>query len=64
MIQLLLTIVLVVFICWVAIWFLGQIAPGHPAIVDNLIWALCVLLVILVLVNAFGIVDIPVPRVR
>lgn len=64
MIALLFTIVVIVLLCWVAVWILGQLAPGHPAIVDKLIWVLCVLLVIVVLINAVGIVDIPVPRLR
>jgi hypothetical protein len=59
MIQLLLTIVLLVLLCAAAVWVMGQIAPGHPPIIDRLIWVFCV-----VLVSAFGLVDIPVPRVR
>lgn len=64
MFQLLLTIVVIVLVCWAAIWVIGQLAPGHPAIVDRLIWVLCVVLVVVVLINAFGIVDVPVPRLR
>jgi len=64
MLALLVTIVLIVFICWLAVWFLGQLAPGHPAILDNLIWAVCVILVIIVLAKAFGFADIPVPKLR
>jgi hypothetical protein len=64
MVSLLLTIVVVVLICWVAVWIIGQIAPGHPAVIDRLIWILCVVVVALVLIQAFGIADVPVPRVR
>ena len=64
MIGLLFTIVVIVLLCYVAVWVIGKLAPGHPAIIDNVIWVVCVLLVILTLINAFGIVDIPVPRVR
>jgi hypothetical protein len=63
-VSLLLTIVVVVLICWAAIWILTQIAPGHPAVIDRLIWVLCVVVVALVLIQAFGIADVPVPRVR
>lgn len=64
MIGLLITVVVLVLVCWLAVWVLGQLAPGHPAIIDNIIWVICVLLVIVVLVNAFGLADIPVPRLR
>jgi len=64
MIHLLLTVVVIVLICWLAVWVLGQLAPGHPGIIDNIIWVVCVLLVILVLVSAFGLADVPVPRLR
>lgn len=64
MITLLFTIVVIVLICYAAVWVIGQLAPGHPGIVDKLIWVLCVVLVVIVLVNAFGIVDVPVPRLR
>jgi hypothetical protein len=64
MVGLLLTIVVVVLICWVAVWIIGQIAPGHPAVIDRMIWILCVIVVALMLIQAFGIADVPVPRVR
>jgi len=64
MLHLLLTIVVIVLICWLAVWVLGQLAPGHPGIIDNIIWVVCVLLVILVLAGAFGVADVPVPRLR
>lgn len=64
MISLLLTMVIVVVICGVAVWVLGQLVPGHPPIIDALIWVLCVLLVLYLLVGALGIVDIPLPRLR
>jgi hypothetical protein len=63
-VSLLLTIVVVVLICWVAVWIIGSIAPGHPAVIDRMIWILCVVVVALVLIQAFGIADVPVPRVR
>jgi hypothetical protein len=64
MIALLLTIVIIVLVCYLAVWVLGQLAPGHPAMVDTLIWVLCVVLVVLVLVQAFGLSDIRVPKLR
>lgn len=64
MVSLLLTIVLIVLICWAAVWVIGYLAPGHPAILDRLIWVLCIVVVALVLIQAFGIADVPVPRLR
>ena len=57
LIELLIYIVVVVLIGWLAIWVLGQLAPGHPAVIDKIIWVVVVLIVVLVLVRAFGIVD-------
>ena len=64
MIGLLLYIVVIVLICYLAVWVIGQLAPGHPVLIDKLIWVLCIVLVVLVLVNALGIGDVPVPRLR
>ena len=62
MIALLIYVVLVVLIGWLGIWVLGQLAPGHPAIIDNIIWVVVVLMVLLILARAFGVGDVPVPR--
>jgi hypothetical protein len=66
MISLLLTIILVVCIGWGAIWILGKLAPGHPGIIDNIIWVLVVVFMVLIVASATGILqhDIPVPRLR
>lgn len=64
MITLLFTIVVIVLLCWLAVWVLGQLAPGHPGIIDNIVWVVCVVLVILVLARALGLADVPVPRLR
>lgn len=64
LIELLITIVIIVAIGWLAIWVLAQLTPGHPAIIDNIIWVVVVLIVVLVLVRAFGITDPLVPRLR
>jgi hypothetical protein len=64
LIELLITVVVIVAIGWLAIWVLGQIAQPHPAIIDRIIWVVVVLIVVLVLMRAFGIVDVPVPRLR
>ena len=62
LIELLIYIIVVVCIGWLAIWVLGQLAAGHPPIIDRSIWVVVVLIV--VLVRAFGLVDPQVPRLR
>ena len=62
MLGLLLYVVLVVLIGYLAIWVLGRLAPGHPALVDNIIWVVVILVIVLVLARAFGISDVAVPR--
>ncbi len=48
------------FLCWVA----GKLAPGHPAIVDNLIWVLAVIIIVFQLAGALGLHDVQIPRVH
>lgn len=62
MIALLLYVVVIVLLGWLAVWVLGQLAPGHPGIIDNIIWVVVVLVVVVVLLRALGIGDVPVPR--
>jgi hypothetical protein len=62
MIALLIYVVLVVLIGYLAVWVMGHLAPGHPAIIDNIIWVVVVLVIVLVLARAFGIGDVAVPR--
>ncbi len=56
----------VVLVCYAAIWIMGQLAPGHPAIIDTLIWVLAVVILVLILLQATGLVghDVPIPRIR
>ncbi len=59
-------VVIVVFLGWLAVYALGVIAPGHPKQIDNIIWFVVILIVVVVLANAFGIVgrDPIIPRLR
>ncbi len=45
------------------VWVLGRLAPGHPSILDNVIWVLAVVIVLLQLWQAVGGHDVPIPRV-
>ncbi len=47
---------------WLAIWVLGKLAPGHPAIIDNAIWVVVVLVIVVVVFQALG-GHLPWPRV-
>ncbi len=65
-IELFVYIVLVVVLGFLATWAIGKLAPNHPAIIDNIIWFVVVLLVFVVLATAFGLTgfDPAVPRLR
>lgn len=59
-------VVVVVFIGWLAVWLLGRLAPGHPAIVDNVVWIIVVFIIVMTLANAVGLLghDPMIPRIR
>jgi hypothetical protein len=65
-ITLLIYIVVVVLLGFLAIWVLGQLAPSHPAVIDNVIWVIVVLIVVIEVLNAFGLLGAGpvVPRLR
>ncbi len=48
-------IVVVALIGWLAVWVLGMLAPGHPAIIDNVIWVIVVLVIAIVVLQALGL---------
>ncbi len=58
--------VVAVLACAAAVWVIDYLAPGHPAIIDKLIWVLCVVIIVLMLASAVGLFshDIQIPRVR
>jgi hypothetical protein len=66
MIHLFVWIILIVCLGWGAVWILGRLAPGHPGIIDNIIWVLVVIFVVILVLTATGLLqnDIPVPRLR
>ncbi len=57
-------IVIAVVIGYVIIWVLGALAPGHPAIIDNLIWVIVVLIVLVTVFRALGGTDVQIPRLH
>jgi hypothetical protein len=58
--------VIVVLLGWLAVFALGKLAPGHPGIIDNIIWFVVVLVVVVVLAQAMGLTgyDPRIPKVR
>jgi len=62
MITLFLYIIVAALLGYLAVWVLGKLAPGHPGIIDNIIWVVVVLFVVLLVAKAVGLTDIAVPR--
>ena len=52
-------------IAYVAVWALGHFLPGHPAIVDTIIWGVAVLIILVALLKATGVMhyDPQIPKV-
>lgn len=65
LIEFLIIVVLVVFFCWLAVQALAYFAPGHPALFDKVIWGIGLFIVLLLLLQATGILnhDIRIPHV-
>lgn len=53
---LLLYIVVVALLGFLAVWVLGRLAPGHPGMVDNVIWVVVVILIVAMALQAFGVI--------
>jgi len=58
--------VVVVLLGWLAIYAIGTLAPGHPKMIDNIIWFVVVLVIIVMLLQALGLTgyDPRIPRLR
>jgi len=56
--------IIVLVIAWVGVLVLGKLVPGHPPIVDTLIWGVAILIIIVALLRAIGIMnhDPQIPR--
>jgi hypothetical protein len=54
---------LVVCVAYFFIWVAGKLAPGHPAIVDNIIWVLAAFIIVFELAGALGLHDVAIPKV-
>jgi uncharacterized BrkB/YihY/UPF0761 family membrane protein len=58
--------VVTVALATVAVWLLGHFLPGHPPIVDTVIWGVAVLIIVVMLVRAMGLMsyDPQIPQVK
>lgn len=58
--------VVVVVMGWLAVFALGKLAPGHPGMIDNIIWFVVVIVILAMLASAMGLLghDPQIPRVR
>lgn len=58
--------IIVVLMGWFSIYALGKIAPGHPTEIDNIIWFVVVLIILVMLARATGLIgyDPQIPRIR
>lgn len=67
LIAFLIFVLVAVLVAWVVIWILGQAAPGHPAIIDRIIWIVVVVIILFELLEATGLLSgggPMIPRVR
>lgn len=55
---------LVIGIAYFLVWILGRLMPGHPGIIDNIIWVLAVVIIVFQLAGALGLSDVTIPKVR
>jgi hypothetical protein len=56
--------ILVLAIAALIVWVAGKLAPGHPALIDNVVWVLAVVIIVVMLAKALGLSDVPIPRIR
>jgi len=58
--------VVVALLGYLAVFTLSKLAPGHPAQVDNIIWFVVVIVIVMILANAMGLLgyDPKIPRLR
>jgi hypothetical protein len=63
--EFLIIVVLVVFACWLAVYAIGYLAPGHPAIMDKIIWGVGIIIILVLFLQATGILahDVRIPHV-
>jgi hypothetical protein len=59
-------VLIVVFLGWVTVWALGYFMPGHPALIDKVVWGVVIVFVLWTLFSAMGLMghDPQIPRVR
>lgn len=66
LIEFLLYSLLAVGLCGLAVWVVRTFFPNAPVVVQNIFWAVAVLIIVVLLLNVLGIMghDIQIPRIR
>ena len=66
LISFLLLVVVVVVLTWLAVWAIGYFAPGHPAVVDHILWGVAIVIILVYFAQAIGLwgYDPKIPRLR
>jgi len=59
-------VIVVVVLGYLTIFALGKFAPGHPTMIDNIVWVAVVLLIVVLFASAIGLTgfDPQIPRLR
>lgn len=56
-VEFLLLVFITLGIAYGAVWALGYFLPGHPAVVDTVIWGVAVLIIVMALLKATGVMS-------
>ncbi len=66
LIAFLVTAVVVILFCYLAVYAANYLAPGHPAIIDKLLWGVGIVIILVLFLQATGLLahDVPIPRLR
>lgn len=58
--------IIIVILGWLANYALDHLAPGHPSIINNIIWFVVVIIILITLANAMGLMnyDPRIPRLK
>jgi len=51
-------------IAYFLVWILDRLLPGHPGIIDSIIWVLAVIIIVFQLAGALGLHDVTIPRLK
>jgi len=66
LIEFFIVVIVCCFFAWAACWLLAHFAPGTPAFVPMVIWAVALVIIVVTLAKALGLygIDPQIPRLR